>query len=76
MQTIKQPYEVAISTYDCAGSSSTLDLIVMMLKHEYTLFLRKQSDSNYFIQYAIRGTSNIDRSSTWPLRMVFLVISA
>lgn len=44
MQAVEQPHEVAVSTDNFAASPRAVDLVVMMLEHEYPFFLGQQSD--------------------------------
>jgi hypothetical protein len=41
VQAVEQPHKVAVSTDNLAASPRTVDLVVVMLEHEYTLFLGK-----------------------------------
>lgn len=44
MEAVEQPYEVAISTDNLAASPWAVDLVVVMLEHEYPFFLGQQRD--------------------------------
>lgn len=75
MQTVQKPNKVAIPPDDRARFSRALDFVIVMLKHEHSLLLRKECDGDVLLNPSIICTTSTQRPSGGSPSVVALLIA-